>query len=49
MIRNGQALSLNDSQRQKAFSYQSALRKQLPWIDDGAQQHRRKPARRWIR
>ncbi|WP_164096532.1 YggN family protein [Serratia marcescens] len=39
VIRNGQALSLNDSQRQKAFSYQSALRKQLPWIDDGAQQH----------
>ena len=27
VIRNGQALSLSDSQRQKAFSYQSALRK----------------------
>lgn len=39
VIRNGQALSLSDSQRQKAFSYQSALRKQLPWIDDGAQKH----------
>ena len=26
VIRNGQALSLSDSQRQKAFSYQSALR-----------------------
>ena len=38
VIRNGQALSLSDSQRQKAFSYQSALRK-LPWIDDGAQKH----------
>jgi hypothetical protein len=39
VTRNGQALSLNDSQRQKAFSYQSALRKELPWIDNGAQQH----------
>jgi len=39
VTRNGQALSINDSQRQKAFSYQSALRKELPWIDKGAQQH----------
>ncbi|VEA67701.1 Protein of uncharacterised function (DUF2884) [Serratia plymuthica] len=39
VTRNGQALSVNDSQRQKAFSYQSALRKELPWIDKGAQQH----------
>ncbi|CAI1816479.1 Protein of uncharacterised function (DUF2884) [Serratia quinivorans] len=39
VTRNGQALGLNDSQRQKAFSYQSALRKELPWIDKGAQQH----------
>ena len=39
VTRNGQALSLTDSQRQKAFSYQSALRKELPWIDNGAQQH----------
>lgn len=39
VTRNGQALSLNDSQRQKAFTYQSALRKELPWIDKGAQQH----------
>lgn len=39
VTRNGQALSLNNSQRQKAFSYQSALRKELPWIDKGAQQH----------
>ncbi|MDT3253779.1 DUF2884 domain-containing protein [Serratia sp. root2] len=39
VTRNGQALSLNDGQRQKAFSYQSALRKELPWIDKGAQQH----------
>lgn len=39
VTRDGKALSLNDSQRQKAFSYQSALRKDLPWIDQGAQQH----------
>ncbi|HFJ8954124.1 TPA: DUF2884 domain-containing protein [Serratia liquefaciens] len=39
VTRNGQVLSLTDSQRQKAFSYQSALRKELPWIDNGAQQH----------
>lgn len=39
VTRNGQALSLTASQRQKAFSYQSALRKELPWIDNGAQQH----------
>ncbi|HEI8868245.1 DUF2884 domain-containing protein [Serratia sp. AKBS12] len=39
VTRNGQPLTLNDTQRQKAFSYQSALRKELPWIDNGAQQH----------
>ncbi|WP_431225061.1 DUF2884 domain-containing protein [Serratia sp. L9] len=39
VTRNGQAVNLNDTQRQKAFSYQSALRKDLPWIDQGAQQH----------
>jgi hypothetical protein len=39
VTRNGQALTLTASQRQKAFSYQSALRKELPWIDNGAQQH----------
>lgn len=39
VTRDGKALSLNDSQRQKAFSYQSALRKDLPWIVQGAQQH----------
>ncbi|KFK93398.1 MULTISPECIES: DUF2884 domain-containing protein [unclassified Serratia (in: enterobacteria)] len=38
VTRNGQELSLNDTQRQKAFSYQSALRKDLPWIEQGAQQ-----------
>lgn len=39
VIRNGKTLSLDDTQRQKAFSYQSALRKDLPWIDRGATQH----------
>ncbi|WP_422526549.1 YggN family protein [Serratia fonticola] len=39
VTRDGNALNLNDNQRQKAFSYQSALRKDLPWIDQGAQQH----------
>ncbi|PAA98961.1 DUF2884 domain-containing protein [Serratia fonticola] len=39
VTRDGKALNLNDNQRQKAFSYQSALRKDLPWIDQGAQQH----------
>ncbi|QHA88050.1 DUF2884 domain-containing protein [Serratia rhizosphaerae] len=39
VTRDGQALTLSDSQRQQAFRYQTALRKELPWIDDGAQQH----------
>ncbi|ERK11379.1 DUF2884 domain-containing protein [Serratia fonticola] len=39
VTRDGNALNLNDNQRQKAFSYQSALRKDLSWIDQGAQQH----------
>ncbi|AHG19458.1 hypothetical protein Z042_07345 [Chania multitudinisentens RB-25] len=39
ITRNGQELSLNDVQRQKAFSYQSALRKELPWIDQHARQY----------
>jgi len=39
ITRNGQALQLTSSQRQQAVEYQSALRKQLPWIDQGAQQH----------
>ncbi|KEY60697.1 DUF2884 domain-containing protein [Serratia sp. DD3] len=36
---NGKVMSLNDNQRQKAFSYQQALRKDLPLIEQGAQQH----------
>lgn len=39
VTRNGQSLILNDGQRQKAFRYQSALRKELLWIENGAQQH----------
>lgn len=38
VTRNGQAMSLNDNQRQKAFSYQSALRRDLSWINQGARQ-----------
>ncbi|AUH01832.1 DUF2884 domain-containing protein [Pectobacteriaceae bacterium CE70] len=39
VIQNGVPLSLNASQRQQAKSYQAALREQLPWIDNGAEQH----------
>lgn len=35
---NGQVLDVSENQRQKAFSYQRALRKDLPWIKLGAQQ-----------
>ncbi|WP_338643248.1 DUF2884 domain-containing protein [Yersinia bercovieri] len=38
VIRNGKTLTLTDAQRQQAFRYQTALRKDLPWIDQGAQQ-----------
>lgn len=38
VTRNGKTLTLTDAQRQKAFRYQTALRKDLPWIDQGAQQ-----------
>ncbi len=31
-------MTLTDAQRQQAFRYQTALRKDLPWIDQGAQQ-----------
>jgi len=36
--RNGQAVSLDSSARQKAIDYQNALRRDLPWIDNGAKQ-----------
>lgn len=39
VTRNGQAVTLNAVQRQKAVDYQNALRRDLPWIDQGAQQH----------
>ncbi|CNF79438.1 DUF2884 domain-containing protein [Yersinia intermedia] len=39
VTRNGKTLTLTDAQRQQAFRYQTALRKDLPWIDQGAQQH----------
>lgn len=38
VTRNGKTLTLTDAQRQQAFRYQTALRKDLPWIDQGAQQ-----------
>lgn len=38
VTRNGKALTLTNAQRQQAFRYQTALRKDLPWIDQGAQQ-----------
>lgn len=33
---NGQKVSLDTADRQKAIDYQSALRRDLPWIDSGA-------------
>lgn len=36
--RNGQAVDLDNAARQKAIDYQSALRRDLPWIDNGAKQ-----------
>lgn len=36
--RNGQAVNLDAASRQKAIDYQSALRRDLPWIDNGAKQ-----------
>lgn len=33
---NGQQVSLDTADRQKAIDYQSALRRDLPWIDSGA-------------
>lgn len=37
--RGGQMVALDALQRQKAVDYQAALRRDLPWIDTGAQQH----------
>ncbi|MBK0002510.1 MULTISPECIES: DUF2884 domain-containing protein [Erwiniaceae] len=36
--RNGQPVSVDNATRQKAIDYQSALRRDLPWIDNGAKQ-----------
>ncbi len=36
--RNGQAVSVDNPTRQKAIDYQNALRRDLPWIDNGAKQ-----------
>ncbi|RLM25878.1 hypothetical protein BIY29_06220 [Brenneria alni] len=39
IVRNGTPLTLNAGQRQQSKDYQAGLRQQLPWIDQGAQQH----------
>ena len=36
--RNGKVAQINDATRQQAIDYQSALRRDLPWIDNGARQ-----------
>ncbi|MBK0032346.1 DUF2884 domain-containing protein [Erwinia sp. S43] len=36
--RNGQPVSVDNATRQKAIDYQNALRRDLPWIDNGAKQ-----------
>lgn len=36
--RNGKVVDVDTATRQKAIDYQSALRRDLPWIDSGAQQ-----------
>ena len=35
---NGKAVSVDTATRQKAIDYQTALRRDLPWIDQGARQ-----------
>lgn len=39
VTRNQTALTLTAAQRQQAKAYQADLRKQLPWIEQGAQTH----------
>lgn len=39
LSQNGKSVSLTAKQRQEAVDYQSALRRDLPWIDQGAKQH----------
>lgn len=36
--RNGKVTNIDDATRQKAIDYQTALRRDLPWIDSGAKQ-----------
>jgi len=36
--RNGQAVAVDNASRQKAIDYQAALRRDLPWVDQGARQ-----------
>ncbi|KAB7895329.1 DUF2884 family protein [Rouxiella sp. S1S-2] len=39
LTQNGKAVSLTAKQRQEAIDYQAALRRDLPWIDQGAKAH----------
>lgn len=39
LTQNGKNMELNAKQRQEAVDYQAALRRDLPWIDQGAQDH----------
>ncbi len=39
LSQNGKDVSLTAKQRQEAVDYQAALRRDLPWIDQGALQH----------
>ncbi|GBU12930.1 hypothetical protein AwEntero_15310 [Enterobacterales bacterium] len=39
VTQNGNALTLSAKQRQEAIDYQASLRRDLPWIDQGATAH----------
>lgn len=39
VTRNGQAVALDADTRRQAVDYQAEIRRQLPWIDSGAQAH----------
>ncbi len=40
---------MNAASRQQAINYQNALRRDLPWIDNGATSRLEKVGWRWIR
>lgn len=49
VTRNGKTLTLTDAQRQQAFRYQTALRKDLPWIDQARSNVWKKHGFLWIK